>query len=83
MKRALTAILSLFSVAQLWAAAPEKLTPENTKIRKVDQNVEVSFDVTVDKLKPNYKVVIAPVLYNGTNRQALDETVVAARRRSL
>lgn len=49
MKRALTAILSLFSVAQLWAAAPEKLTPENTKIRKVDQNAEVSFDVTVDQ----------------------------------
>lgn len=83
MKRALTAILSLFSVAQLWAAAPEKLTPENTKIRKVDQNVEVSFDVTVDKLKPNYKVVISPVLYNGTNRQALDETVVTGKRRSL
>ena len=83
MKRALTAILSLFSVAQLWAAAPEKLPPENTKIRKVDQNVEVSFDVTVDKLKPNYKVVISPVLYNGTNRQALDETVVTGKRRSL
>ena len=83
MKRALTAILSLFSVAQLWAAAPEKLTPENTKIRKVDQNVEVSFDVTVDKLKPNYKVVISPVLCNGTNRQALDETVVTGKRRSL
>lgn len=65
------------------AAAPEKLTPENTKIRKVDQNVEVSFDVTVDKLKPNYKVVISPVLYNGTNRQALDETVVTGKRRSL
>ena len=83
MKRALTAILSLFSVAQLWAAAPEKLTPENTKIRKVDPKVEVSFDVTVDKLKPNYKVVISPVLYNGTNRQALDETVVTGKRRSL
>ena len=38
MKRALTAILSLFSVAQLWAAAPEKLTPENTKA--IDEALE-------------------------------------------
>ena len=83
MKRYVILILSLLFTADLWAGAPEKLTVENTKVRKVDETVEVSFDVRIDKLNRNYQVVLTPVLYNGSNRQALDPVVITGNRRNL
>ncbi len=68
MKRSLIIILSLFFAADLWAAAPT-WTVENTKVRKVNEEGEVSFDVNIEKLRPNYRVVMTPVLSNG-GRQA-------------
>ena len=73
MKRSLIIILSLFFAADLWAAAPGTWTVENTKVRKVNEEVEVSFDVNIEKLRPNYRVVMTPVLYNGADRLALEQ----------
>ena len=83
MKRSLIIILSLFFAADLWAAAPGTWTVENTKVRKVNEEVEVSFDVNIEKLRPNYRVVMTPVLYNGADRLALEQIVVTGNRRSL
>lgn len=83
MKRYVILILSLLFTADLWAGAPEKLTVENTKVRKVNETVEVSFDVRIDKLNRNYQVVLTPELYNGRNRQALDPVVITGNRRNL
>ena len=83
MKRSLIIILSLFFAADLWAAAPGTCTVENTKVRKVNEEVEVSFDVNIEKLRPSYRVVMTPVLYNGADRLALEQIVVTGNRRSL
>ena len=34
-------------------------------MRKVNEEVEVSFDVNIEKLRPNYRVVMTPVLQRG------------------
>lgn len=83
MKRYIILILSLLFSADLWGAAPEKLTIENTKVRKVNETVEVSFDVHIDKLNRNYQVELTPELYNGGHRQALEKLVLTGKRRSL
>jgi len=77
MKRSLIIILSLFFAADLWAAAPGTWTVENTKVRKVNE------EVNIEKLRPNYRVVMTPVLYNGADRLALEQIVVTGNRRSL
>ena len=83
MKRSLAILLSLLFAADLGAAVSETIAIEHTKVRKVDQTVEVSFDVNVERLDPNYKVILAPILHNGADRQLLDEIVVTGKRRSL
>lgn len=83
MKRYAIPILSLLLTADVWSAVPEKLTVGNTKIRKVNETVEVSFDVHIDKLNRNYKVELTPELHNSANRQALEPIILTGKRRNL
>lgn len=80
----LTFIISLLLfAAPVWAAAPEKMEVTGTKVRKVDQNVEVSFDLNIEKFSSNYTVTYSPVLYNGDNRQNLESITITGARRQL
>lgn len=83
MKRYAILILALLLTTDVWSAVPEKLTVGNTKIRKVNEMVEVSFEVHIDKLNRNYKVEMTPELHNGANRQALEPIVLTGKRRNL
>ncbi len=51
-------------------------------MRKVNEEVEVSFDVNI-QLRSNIRVVMTPVLYNGADRLALEAIVVTGSRRNL
>ena len=71
MKRSLIIILSLFFAADLWAAAPGTCTVENTKVRKVNEEVEVSFDVNIElDLTSEYSTWKVMVLAPAVSRQA-------------
>lgn len=83
MKRYIVLVLSLLFTADLWAGVPERVTVGNTKVRKVNETVEVSFDVHIDKLNRNYQVVLTPELYNGPDRQALEPIILTGKRRNL
>lgn len=83
MKKTLIALISLMFAANLQAAAPESISIANARVHRAGQDVEVTFDVSVDRLNSHYKVVLTPVLYNGTNRVEMAPMTLMGRKRNI
>lgn len=77
----------LLTIVALWSAtafaAPEKeLKTDNLTIVKKGQSINIGFTVNIgDRAKSrDYKLVLTPVLYNGTTEEKLKQIVVETRR---
>lgn len=82
MKKLLSILLPLLFVSNISAAEHERVSVNNTHVRKVGSNVEVTFEVSVDKLNSHYSVVLLPTLYNADREKVLEEVTLVGKKKN-
>ena len=77
------AIIFLFVLLLNITANAQNVNVTKTAIKKVGDNVAISFDVMVDDLPANYMLTLTPTLWNGDKQQPLKQIVVMNRTKSI
>ena len=77
------AIIFLFVLLINITANAQNVNVTKTAIKKVGDNVAISFDVMVDDLPANYMLTLTPTLWNGDKQQPLKQIVVMNRTKSI
>ena len=77
------AIIFLFVLLLNITANAQNVNVTKTSIKKVGDNVAISFDAMVDDLPANYMLTLTPTLWNGDKQQPLKQIVVMNRTKSI
>lgn len=74
-------ILTTMGILLGMQVSAQKITEQ--KVFEKDNQVTVSFTVNIDKIPANRKVILTPVLYNGSQSESLKPIVIAGRNKAI
>jgi len=65
------------------ATSTKEVSFANQSVRKVGKEVVVSVDIEIRKWNPNYRLILTPVIYNGSNELPLESIHVVGKFRHI